>query len=94
MMKGNAKRVQAILLAGDRGHARAVKGRSKAFVEVAGRPMIVHVMEALLHTPEISEVYVVGDAIRLEKIIAEYGLLLLAASRSCPVHIEPQRETL
>ncbi len=94
MMKGNAKRVQAILLAGDRGHARAVKGRSKAFVEVAGRPMIVHVMEALLHTPEISEVYVVGDAVRLEKIIAEYGLLLLAASRSCPVHIVPQRETL
>jgi GTP:adenosylcobinamide-phosphate guanylyltransferase len=93
-MREDTGRVRAILLAGDRGHARAVRGRSKAFVDVAGRPMIVHVMEALLHTPEISEVYVVGDAIRLEKVIAEYGLLRLAASRSCPVHIVPQRETL
>jgi hypothetical protein len=56
--------------------------------------MIVHVLEALLHSPEISEVYVVGDAIRLEKVMAEHGLLLLAASCSCPVHVVPQRETL
>ncbi len=87
-------RVQAILLAGDRGHAKAVKGRSKAFVPVAGRPMIVHVLEALLHTPEVSEIYAVGDPVQLEKAVAEHGLLRLAASRSRPLHIVPQRDTL
>ena len=93
-MSEATRTVQAILLAGDRGHARAVKGRSKAFVPVAERPMVVHVLEALLHTPEVSEVYVVGDPIELEKAIAEHGMLRLAAARSRPVHIVPQRDTL
>ena len=56
--------------------------------------MIVHVLEALLHTPEICEVYVVGDPIPLEKVIADHGCLQLAARRSCPVHFVPQAETL
>jgi molybdopterin-guanine dinucleotide biosynthesis protein A len=93
-MSGERRTVQAILLAGDRGHARAVKGRSKAFIPVSGRPMIVHVLEALLHAPEVSEVYAVGNPVELEKAIAEYGILRLAASRSRPVHIVPQRDTL
>ena len=86
--------VQAVLLAGDRGHARAVRGRSKAFIEVGGKPMVVHVLEALLHTPEVSEVFVVGDAIRLEKTVAEYGCLELSRARGRPVHIVPQRKNL
>lgn len=87
-------RVQAILVAGDRGASRAIRGRSKAFVEIAGKPMVVHVLESLLHTPEVSEIYVVGNALRLEGVIAEYGCLALAAARGCPVHVVPQRETL
>jgi len=87
-------RVQAILVAGDRGASRAIRSRSKAFVEVAGKPMVVHVLESLLHTPEISEIFVVGNPARLERVIADYGCLALAASRGCPVHVVPQRETL
>jgi GTP:adenosylcobinamide-phosphate guanylyltransferase len=93
-MGPESDRIQAVLLAGDRGAARAVRGRSKAYVTVAGRPMIVHVLEALLHTPRISEVYVVGDAARLEDVIREHGLLMLAAARGRPVHILPQLDTL
>jgi GTP:adenosylcobinamide-phosphate guanylyltransferase len=87
-------RHQAVLVAGDRGSAKAVRGRSKAFVEIAGKPMVVHVLETLLHTPEVSEVYLVGDPIRLEKAISEHGCLRLAASRSKPIHIVPQRNNL
>jgi GTP:adenosylcobinamide-phosphate guanylyltransferase len=81
-------------VAGDRGASRAIRGRSKAFVEVAGKPMVVHVLESLLHTPEVSEIYVVGNPVRLERVIAEYGCLALAAASGCPVHVVPQRETL
>ncbi len=56
--------------------------------------MIVHVLESLLHTPEVSEVFVVGNPLRLEQVISEFGCLALAASRGCPVHVVPQRETL
>jgi GTP:adenosylcobinamide-phosphate guanylyltransferase len=86
--------IQAVLLAGDRGAAKAVRGRSKAFVDVAGRPMVVHVLEALLHTPEVSEVYVTGNAAALERVFMEYGCLRLAAARSKPVHVVPQRDSL
>jgi GTP:adenosylcobinamide-phosphate guanylyltransferase len=86
--------IQAILMAGDRGASRAIRGRSKAFVEVAGKPMVVHVLEALLHTPEVCEIYVVGNPVRLEREIASFGCLALAAARGCPVHVVPQRETL
>jgi GTP:adenosylcobinamide-phosphate guanylyltransferase len=86
--------IQAVLLAGDRGASRAVKGRSKAFVEVAGRPMLVHVLEALLHTPEVTEVFIVADAVRLEKTLARFGCLEQAARRACPIHVIPQRQSL
>lgn len=86
--------VQAVLLAGDRGHSRSVKGRSKAFVEVAGKPMLVHVLETLLHTPEITEIFIVADAVRLEKTLARYGCLEQAAIRSRPIHVVPQRNSL
>ena len=87
-------RIQAVLLAGDRAHSKAVRGRSKGFIEIDGRPMVVHVLEALLRTPEISEVFVGGNAPRLEKAIAEHGCLRVAAARSRSVHVVPQRETL
>jgi len=87
-------RVQTVLLAGDRGHSRALVGRSKPFVEVAGKPMVVHVLEALLSTPEVSEIYVVGDVLQLGETMAEHGCLRLAAARACPVHIVPQRSSL
>jgi len=87
-------RTQAILVAGDRGASRAVRGTSKAFVDVAGKPMVVHVLEALLHTPEVSEVYVVGNAQRLAAAAGEYGCLALAAATGTPIHFVPQRDTL
>jgi GTP:adenosylcobinamide-phosphate guanylyltransferase len=87
-------RVQAILLAGDRGASRAVRGSSKAFVEIAGKPMVVHVLEALLRTPEVSEVFATGDTLRLEKAFAEHGCVALSAARGCPLHLVPQAGSL
>jgi GTP:adenosylcobinamide-phosphate guanylyltransferase len=92
--EGLRMQLQTVLLAGDRGASRAVRGQSKAFLELAGKPMFVHVLEALLHTPEVSEVYLVGDPLRLERALAECGCLQLAAARSRPIHVVPQRNTL
>jgi len=87
-------RIQAILLAGDGGASKAVRGTSKAFVEIAGKPMVVHVLETLLHTPEISEVFAIGDALGLEKAFAEHGCVALSAARGCALHVVPQARTL
>jgi GTP:adenosylcobinamide-phosphate guanylyltransferase len=87
-------RIQAILLAGDRGASKAVRGTNKAFVEIAGKPMVVHVLEALLHTPEVSEVFATGDTLKLEKAFAEHGCLALAATRGRALHLVPQAGSL
>lgn len=87
-------RIQAVLLAGDRGASRTVRGRSKPYLELSGKPMFVHVLEALLHTPEVSEIFVVGACEPLERALREHGCLELAAVRSRPIHVVPQRETL
>ena len=86
--------VQAVLVAGDRGASRAIGGRSKTFAEVAGKPMVVHVIESLVFTPEVREIYVVGHAERLERALVGYGCLQLAATHGCPIHVVPQRNSL
>ena len=86
--------IQAVLLAGDRGASRRINGESKAFLTLAGRPMLVHVLEALLHTPRVSEVFVVGDPARVEKTLVQNGCIAAAAERGRPVHVVPQRNSL
>jgi GTP:adenosylcobinamide-phosphate guanylyltransferase len=86
--------VQALLLAGDGQHSRSVQGRSKSFVEIGGRPMFLHVLETLLRTPEVSEVFVIGNAPAIEAELRASDLLELAFSLGCPVHVIPQRATL
>jgi GTP:adenosylcobinamide-phosphate guanylyltransferase len=86
--------IQAVLVAGDKGASRAIAGCSKAFVPLAGKPMVIHVLETLLRTPELSEVYVVGEVRQLEEAIAAAGCADLAAAAGCPIHVVPQRNSL
>jgi GTP:adenosylcobinamide-phosphate guanylyltransferase len=88
------QRYEVVLLAGDRRASRSVAGGNKAFVEVSGAPMIVHVLDALVNTPEVSDVYCVGDVQRLERVLTAHRSLERAAARGRAVHIVPQRETL
>ncbi|MFQ6006209.1 MAG: molybdenum cofactor guanylyltransferase [Woeseia sp.] len=53
--------VDAIVLAGThRDPKRSVMGKNKAFLEIDGRPLIQHVIDALLGARSISAIYVVG----------------------------------
>jgi len=86
-----ALRIPAIVAAGDRGAAKAVYGESKVYLEVGGRPLVSHVVLALQRVSEVSEVHVIGDAERLEKVLAEPSLR--AALRK-PLHVIPQLRNL
>jgi GTP:adenosylcobinamide-phosphate guanylyltransferase len=68
------RRVPAIVAAGDAKAARAVYGESKAYLEVGGRTLIARVVSVLQRVPEVSEVWVVGNAERLEKALDEETL--------------------
>ncbi len=58
----------AVVAAGDRRAARKVCGESKAFLELAGKPLVVHVVSTLQSVQEVSSVWVVGDLDRLARV--------------------------
>ncbi len=83
--------VPAIVTAGDRKASRAIYGESKAYLVVAGRPLVAHVVATLQAVPEVSEVWVVGNAARLEQALGERAL---RAALCKPLHIVPQFRSL
>ncbi|MDH3212481.1 MAG: nucleotidyltransferase family protein [Myxococcales bacterium] len=83
--------VPAVVAAGDGRAARAVYGESKVYLEVGGRPLVTHVVAALQRVPEVSEVWVVGDAERLEPI---FGRDEIRRERVKPLHIVGQFRNL
>ena len=62
--------VPAVVTAGDRRAAKAVYGESKVYLEIEGEPLVARVVAMLQRVPEVSEVWVVGNAERLEKVFA------------------------
>ena len=64
-------RVPAVVAAGDRGAAKAIRGESKAYLSVGERPLVCDSVLVLQRVPEVSEVMVVGDAVRLEKTLSD-----------------------
>lgn len=81
--------VPAVVMAGDRGAARAVRGQSKVFLELGGRALVAHVVSVLQRVPEVSEVWVVGDAERLRAALEP-----LAAELVKPLHLVEQFRNL
>jgi hypothetical protein len=71
--------IPAIITAGDRKASRAIYGDSKAYLVVAGRPLVAHVVATLQAVPEVSEVWVVGNASRLEDALGIAGAAQRAA---------------
>ena len=81
----------AIVTAGDLQAAKTVRGQSKVYLEVGGRSLVAHVVAALQSVQEISEVWVVGDALRLqEELCGESAKLELHK----PLHVVEQHRNL
>ena len=83
--------VPAVVAAGDRGAAKAIYGESKPYLEIGGRPLVAHVVAALQEVPEVSEVWVIGDAARLEAALVS---LQSSTGLDKPLRILPQFRNL
>ena len=79
----------AVVAAGDRGSARPIRGDSKVYLELGGQPMVTRAVETLQRVPEISEVFVVGNADRLEA-----ALRPLVPELRKPLRVVPQFRNL
>jgi GTP:adenosylcobinamide-phosphate guanylyltransferase len=83
--------VPAVVTAGDGRAAKAVHGESKVYLPVAGRPLVVHVVLALQRVPEVSEVWVVGNAARLRAALEAEEV---RSALTKPVRVVPQFRNL
>jgi len=91
MTNTSSRNLPVIVTAGDRGAAREVYGESKIYLDIAGRPLVAHVVAQLQRVPEVKSVYVVGDSIRLKAVFNDPALV---AELSKPLHIVEQFENL
>lgn len=82
--------IPAIVAAGDLRASKAIYGESKAYLEIEGKPLVRLVVEVLQGVPDVSEVWVVGNAERLEKAL---GGSLPGALRK-PLHVVGQFRNL
>lgn len=64
--------IEAIVLSGTHQNARRlIKGRNKAFLEIDGRTLVRHVVDALVEARHIGKVYVVGPAEALGEVLGD-----------------------
>ena len=63
--------LDAILLAGtDSNPRRLIQGRNKAFLELDGKALVRHVVEALVESDSIGQIFVVGPKQQLTEVLA------------------------
>jgi len=83
--------IPAIVTAGDRRASKAIQGESKLYLEIGSRPLVARVVSALQQVPEVSEVWVVGDAERLAAVFARPDI---RGEIRKPLHVVPQFRNL
>ncbi|RJP16620.1 MAG: hypothetical protein C4520_18480 [Candidatus Abyssobacteria bacterium SURF_5] len=85
------RKVKAVVVAGDKGKSHPVFGKNKAFLEVAGLPVVARVILALNLADSVSDIYVVGPKERLEE---NFSSIDLQANLKKPLHVYEQGATL
>jgi GTP:adenosylcobinamide-phosphate guanylyltransferase len=83
--------IPAIVAAGDLRAAKAIHGESKAYLEIGGLSLVARTVATLQAVPEISEVWVVGNAERLERALSHNALRAVLRK---PLHVVPQFRNL
>lgn len=86
------ERIPAIVTAGDGKASRAVYGDAKVYLDVAGRTLVARTVGVLMRVPEVSEIWVVGNADRLERTLREDPELRAGLAK--PVYVVPQYGSL
>ena len=67
------KKVNAILLAGDRRASVQVKDDNKAFLLLKNEPLIIHILRALKQSKHVQNIIVIGPSDRLSETLEKYA---------------------
>ncbi len=67
------KKVNAILLAGDRRASVQVKNDNKAFLPLRGEPLLIHILRALKQSRHVQNIIVIGPSDRLSETLQTHA---------------------
>lgn len=67
------KRVNAILLAGDRHASIQVKNDNKAFLPLKGRPLFIHIIRALQQSDCVQDIVLIGPSDRIQDALQTHA---------------------
>jgi len=85
------KKVNAILLAGDRRASVQVKNDNKAFLHLKGEPLLIHILRSLMSSRHVQNIVVIGPADRLAETLKAHANQLIGAGKICVLE---QRENM
>ncbi len=74
--------VDVVITAGDGRAARKVFKKNKALLDVAGEPIIRHIVEVLLKCDEIDNIVVIGPKEAFEEVIGDLDVRIVQQKRS------------
>jgi molybdopterin-guanine dinucleotide biosynthesis protein A len=74
--------VDCIIAAGDGRAAKRVFRKNKALLEVDGKPIIRHIVEALKSCDEIDQIVIVGPKNKFETVIGDLGVRIIEQRRN------------
>ena len=74
--------IDAIILAGDRKGSRGIAGTSKLLLEIAGKPLLMYVIEALDKVERVRRIVIIGPSDPIRDIVQACGSRL-SQSRIC-----------
>jgi hypothetical protein len=83
--------IPAIVTAGEGAASKAVYGDNKVYLELGGQALVVRVVGVLQRVPEVSEIWIVGNAERLGELFSREDV---RAEIHKPLHIVPQFRNL
>lgn len=82
--------IDAIILAGDRKGSRDVAGKSKLFLEIAEKPLLLYVIEALDNVERVQRIVIIGPGDPIRDIVLAWGDRLNLNTR---IDVLEQRDT-
>ena len=85
------KKVNAVLLAGDRQASVQVKDDNKAFLHLKGEPLLIHILRALQQSRFVQNIIVIGPADRLSQTLQDHADSLAGESK---IRMMEQRENM
>ena len=85
------KKINAVLLAGDRRASVKVHGDNKAFLLLKGEPLLVHILRALQQSRTVQDIVVVGPADRISETLQQHAARLTGNGK---IRIVGQRENM